>query len=161
MTQNSQHDTRAPLTMKSEAVDLCERLHDAAARMTDLMAEENRSLLKANRPSEAAALQLEKAELAKIYARDYGILKANAQFVGASAPTQTDRLRRALKHLQIQAHSNFSALEAARAVSEGLLNAIFEIAKGKRSGPSCYTGGAQMAEQRPTAPTALAIDRSL
>ena len=160
MTQNSENDTRAPLTMKSEAVDLCERLHDAAARMTDLMAEET-VLLKANRPSEAAALQIEKAELAKIYARDYGILKANAQFVGASAPTQTDRLRRALKHLQIQAHSNFSALEAARAVSEGLLNAIFEIAKGKRSGPSCYTGGAQMAEQRPTAPTALAIDRSL
>lgn len=160
MTQNAQHDARAPLTMKSEAVDLCERLHDAAARMTDLMAEET-VLLKANRPSEAAALQIEKAELAKVYARDYGILKANAQFVGASAPTQTDRLRRALKHLQIQAHSNFSALEAARAVSEGLLNAIFEIAKGKRSGPNCYTGGAQMAEQRPTAPTALAIDRSL
>ena len=118
-------------------------------------------MLRANRPSEAATLQIEKAELAKIYARDYGILKDNAQFVGASAPAQTERLRRALKHLQIQAHSNFSALEAARAVSEGLLTAIFEIAKGKRSGPKCYTGGAQMAEKRSTAPTALAIDRSL
>ena len=160
MTQHPQNEARPQLTTKSEAVDLCERLHDAAARMTDLMAEET-VLLRANRPSEASALQAEKAELAKIYARDYGILKHNAQFVGASAPTQTERLRRALKHLQIQAHSNFSALEAARAVSEGLLTAIFEIAKGKRSGPKCYTGGAQMAEKRPTAPTALAIDRSL
>lgn len=160
MTHTSQNDARALLTRKSEAVDLCERLHDAAARMTDLMAEET-VLLKANRPSEAATLQIEKAELAKIYARDYAILKDNAEFVGASAPTQTERLRRALKHLQIQAHSNFSALEAARAVSEGLLTAIFEIAKGKRSGPNCYTGGAQMAEKRATAPTALAIDRSL
>ena len=160
MTQDTEHNTRRPLTTRTEAIALCERLQDAAARMTDLLAEET-ALLKANRPREAVLLQNEKNELAQDYARDYGILKANAQFVGSTAPSQTDRLRRALKRLQIQASSNFNALEAARAVSEGLINAIFEIAKGKRSGPSCYTGGAQIAEQRPTAPTTLAIDRSL
>lgn len=162
MMQNKQSErpTHPQLRDVHEAVDLCERLHNAAARLTDLLARET-AFLQDNRPQEITGLQPEKTELSKIYAKDFGLFKDNARFVGASAPTQADRLRRALKKLQIEITKNFSALEATRAVSEGLMNAVFEIAKSKRSGPKCYTNGAAMAQHRPSSPTALAVDRSL
>ncbi len=162
MTQNNQHQrpVHPPLRDVHEAVDLCERLHNAAARLTDLLARET-AFLQSNRPQEITTLQPEKSALSKIYAKDFGLFKDNARFVGASAPTQADRLRRALKTLQIEVKKNFTALEATRAVSEGLMSAIFEIAKSKRSGPKCYTNGASMAQHKPAGPTALAIDRSL
>lgn len=159
MTQN-QSALRAPLTTAAEATSLCERLQDVAARMTDLLAEET-ALLHANRPREIVGLQNEKKSLTQCYARDYGLLTANARFIGASVPSQVDRLRRALKNLQIEIQQNFTALEAARAVSQGLLNAIYDIAKSKTSGPSCYTNSASMADHKPAKPTALTIDRSL
>lgn len=162
MTQHPEDRTpaRNPITKPRDAVNLCERLHDAAARLSDLLARET-AFLQDNRPQEIPALQPEKTELSKIYARDFGLFKANAKYVGANAPTQTERLRRALKILQGEIQKNFTALEATRAVSEGLMNAIFEIAKSKRSGPKCYTNGASMAQHKPSAPTALSVDRSL
>jgi len=159
MTQ-SQSDPRAPLTKTEEAAILCQRLQEVAAQMTDLLAQET-ALLKANRPREIATLQEEKTKLSYSYARDYGLLKANAKFVGARVPTQVDRLRRVLKVLQTEIQKNFTALEAAKAVSQGLLNAIYEIAKSKTSGPSCYTNAASMAVHSPARPTALTVDRSL
>ncbi len=162
MIQNRQNlkPTHPPLRDVHEAVDLCERLHAAAAQLTDLLARET-AFLQDNRPQEITTLQPEKNALSRLYAKDFGVFKDNAQFVGASAPTQADRLRRALKTLQREVTKNFTALEATRAVSEGLMNAIFEIAKSKRSGPKCYTNGASMAQHKPSSPTALAVDRSL
>ncbi len=156
----NQSQSHPRLTEVHDAVDLCGRLHDAAARLSDLLARET-AFLQDNRPQEISSLQPEKTTLSKMYAKDFGLFKANAKFVGATAPTQADRLRRALRTLQTEIQKNFTALEATRAVSEGLMNAIFEIAKSKRAGPKCYTNGASMAQHRPTAPTALAVDRSL
>lgn len=152
--------TRARLIEPRDALELCERLHDVAARMTDLLAQET-ALLQANQPHEIGSLQSEKSALSKAYARDFTLLKANAPFVNANAETQTDRLRRALKVLHREVERNFNALEAARAVSEGLMNAIFEIARAGKAGPKCYTKSADMAQHRQAPPTALAVDRSL
>lgn len=159
MTQNPS-DPRPPLTRPEEAASLCERLQEVAAQMTDLLAQET-ALLKANRPREISTLQEEKTRLSYSYARDYGVLKANARFVGAKAPNQVDRLRRALKTLQTEIQRNYTALEAFRAVSQGLLNAIYEIAKSRTGGPNCYTSAASMAIHKPSTPTALTVDRSL
>ena len=162
MTQPQPQPTtqRLPLADREAAIALCERLHEATAQMTDLLARET-ALLKENRLQDVAGLQSEKTTLSQAYARDYGLLKDNARFVGANAPTQADRLRRAMRTLQIEIQRNFTALEACRAVSEGLMNAIFEIARSKRSGPTCYNNAAAMAQHKPTTPTALTIDRSL
>ena len=56
---------------------------------------------------------------------------------------------------------NFVALEATRAVSQGLMAAIHDIARKKSAGPTCYTNAASMAQTRPVQPTAIAIDRSM
>lgn len=152
--------SREALTEPQQASDLCERLSDVAARMAALLAKET-ALLSENRPEDIAGLQSEKAALSEAYVSDFGILKDNARFVGTSVPGQADRLRRVLKMLEAEVQKNFTALEAIRAVSEGLMNAIFEIARSKRSGPKCYTNGASMATHKPSSPTALAVDRSL
>ena len=161
---NSQPDitslSAAPILNPEDARDLCERLHITASRMSDLLSRET-EILKGEHPDEISALQPEKAALSQAYIRDFAALKANARFIGAAAPKQTDQLRRALKLMQAELKRNFTALEATRAVSEGLMNAIFDIARKKRSGPRRYTNEAAMASDRPTAPTALAVDRSL
>lgn len=161
---NKQPDANAasatPIAGPEDARDLCERLQVTASRMSDLLSRET-EILKGTHPGEIAALQPEKTALSQAYIRDFAALKANARFVGAAAPKQADQLRRTLKLMQGEVRRNFTALEATRAVSEGLMNAIFEIAKKKRSGPKRYTSGASMASDKPASPTALAVDRSL
>ena len=129
--------------------------------MTDLLAQET-ALLRGQPATRDRHLQEEKTRLSYSYARDYGLLKANARFVGARVPTQVDRLRRGLKVLcRPKFRRTLPRSRPAKAVSQGLLNAIYEIAKSKTSGPSCYTNAASMAVHSPAKPTALTVDRSL
>jgi hypothetical protein len=157
---NQTTERQPPITDHDGAVTLCMRLQETAAQMADLLADET-ALLKDHRAADIAVLQDDKTRLSAAYARDYCLLKDNARYIGAVAPNHVGNLRRTIQMLRRQVETNFDTLEATRAVSQGLLTAIHDIAKRQSAGPSCYTNGAAMADHHAAQPTAIAVDRAL
>jgi len=153
-------ETTVPVTDRASAIALCETIEDLAARLTDLLREET-DLLKANALLDVERLQADKTELSTSYVKAFCRLRDNARIVGAEAPNQAARLKCALAALAREMEDNLAAIEAKRAVSQGLLGAIYEIARKKNAGPTCYTDGAAMANKSHTRSTAIAVDRAL
>lgn len=150
----------APIAQRDEAIRLCNALQESVARLTDLMDQET-ALLAENRHRDIVALQEEKTGLARDFLKQFTAFKANAPFIGASAPSQTDRLRRSLRAFGRCIERNLNSLDAARAVSQGLVQAMFTMATRVNAGPSCYGRDAAVGPSGSTRPTAIALDRSL
>lgn len=149
-----------PITRKADAASLCTDLEEVVARMTDLMDRET-ALLADNRHREILDLQGEKTELSRRFLKQFTAFKANAAFIGAKVPSQADRLRRALRAFGKCLERNLNAVDAARAVSQGIVQAMFDAAKKANAGPTCYGSNAAMGPDTSSRPTALTLDRSL
>ena len=154
-----QNDPRA-VTSPAQAAGLCEELKKTVSLLTGVLLQET-SLLKARRAGDIVKLQPEKTELARSFLRQFTLFKDNAPFIGARAPVAASDLRRSLGVLDGHIKENLNVLEATQAVSQGLVEAVFEIAKKDNAGPTCYSRDAALPQARPHRPTAIAVDRRL
>lgn len=160
MSQSSTPGLSQPLSRRGDAIQLCTGLEETVARLADLMEQET-ALLADNRHQDIIGLQDEKIGLSRDFLRQFTAFKANAAFIGANAPSQTDRIRRILRTFGQTIERNLNALDAARAVSQGIVQAMFTAASKANSGPTRYGRNAAMNADSPARPTALALDRSL
>jgi hypothetical protein len=160
MSQPRIPSTTVPLATRDDAIRLCTALQESVARLTDLMDQET-GLLADNRHRDIVALQKAKTELSRAFLRQFTAFKANSAFIGAHAPSQVDRLRRALRAFARCIERNLNSIDAARAVSQGLVQAMFAMATKVNSGPACYGRDAAVDANGTTRPTAIALDRSL
>jgi len=86
------------------------------------------ALLADNRHRDIVSLQDEKTALSRAFLKQFTAFKANAAFIGANAPSQVDRLRKTLRAFARCIERNLNSIDAARAVSQGLVQAIFAMA---------------------------------
>lgn len=157
---NARSDPVPELATAAEARELCTRLTRLVGDLSALLERET-GLIRQQRLDEVASLEADKSALFAGFARDLAALRANAVLVGSRAPNDLEALRRALEALAPVVERNMAALEAARAVSHGLVEAIFTFAAEHDGGPSCYGSNARMAARRPARPTALAVNTTL
>jgi hypothetical protein len=150
----------AAITRRDDAIALCTALQESVARLTDLMDQET-ALLADNRHRDIVTLQEEKNVLSRAFLKQFTAFKANAAFIGANTPSQVDRLRKILRAFARCIERNLNSIDAARAVSQGLVQAMFSMASKSNAGPACYGSNAAVGEARTTRPTAIALDRSL
>ncbi len=148
------------ITTRQDAVRLCDRLQEVLVRLTDLLNQES-ELLRNGRQKHVVELQEDKLALTRAFLHHFRILKINAGFVGTQAPSQVDRVRQALRAFGHTVQHNLDAVEAAKAVSQGLVQAIFDVAKKVNDGPTVYGNPTARSPQASSRPTALAYDRSL
>lgn len=143
-----------------QAVQLCDGLQEIAARMTDLMQQET-ALLKADRPNDVFDLQKDKIDLTRSFLQLFACFKANSAFITTNAPDQTVRLRSAFNTFGLVIESNLNALEATKAVSQGLVDVIHSVARKADGGPTCYGRDAVVGQSQTGGSGAIAVDRSL
>ena len=160
MSQTHVPTAIAPLARRDDAIRLCTALQESVARLTDLMDRET-ALLADNRHRDIVTLQKEKTELSRAFLKQFTAFKANSAFIGANAPSQVDRLRRSLRAFARCIERNLNSIDAARAVSQGLVQAMFAMATKVNAGPACYGSNAVVGPAGSTRPTAIALDRSL
>lgn len=140
--------------------DLCARFDETIGRLGALLSEES-GLLRAQRAGDIGPLQEEKAALTRRFLRQFAQLRDNARTVEAKAPVEINRLRGRLAEFDRLVTHNLDVLEATRAVSQGVIQAVFEIAEKETGGPTCYGKDAAVAAGTAGRPTAIAIDRRL
>ncbi len=155
-------DTTTPIQVstREDAVRLCDRLQEILVRLTDLLNQEA-DLLRNGRQRNVVDLQEDKLALTRVFLQHFRALKGNAGFIGTHAPSQVDRVRRTLRAFGQTVQHNLDAVEAAKAVSQGLVQAIFDVAKKVNDGPTVYGNPTAQAPLANARPTALAYDRSL
>jgi len=152
--------TGLTVTTPEDAKALCEALEHTAQRLPVVIGEET-GLLRARRLLDIGALQDEKTGLTKAFLRQFAQFKDNARMIGARAPVESHRLRQRLVTLDRHIGENMNVLEASRAVSEGIIQAVFQIAEKETAGPSAYGKDAALRDSQATGPTAIAYDRHL
>ncbi len=143
-----------------DAVKLCNQLQEIAARMTDLMQQET-GLLKADRPRDVVELQEDKLQLTRTFLQQFASFKANSAFITDNAPDHAVRLRKAFNSFGLIIEENLNAVEAAKAVSQSVVDVIHSVARKADGGPTCYGRDAVVSQTRTGASDAIALDRSL
>ncbi len=129
-------------------------------RLGELVAEEN-ALLKARRPSALAALGAEKQRLTEAYEVEVSALKHDKDTLAALAPEVLAQLRATTGYFQDQLEEHRRLVQAARSITEKMLNQLAEHA-GRRHKPVMnYGPNAVMAPAFQAATTAapLTLDR--
>jgi hypothetical protein len=101
------------------------------------MLEKEIDLVRAGRLSEVARLEPSKAELARLYATDSMMVRANAAFLKRELPGLMDKVRGWHEAFQPLLQKNLTVLATAHAVSEGIIRGVAgEFAR--RAAPSTY-----------------------
>ena len=128
------------------------QLVDLTERLTAALIEEARAF-EARRPQDAAALVAGTAELANAYRRESAQVKANPASVAAAPLSDRTALVRATEAFEAVLSRHGRAVEAARIVSEGLVQTIAAEVAGQRGSPSAYgaSGKANAADSRSVA----------
>jgi hypothetical protein len=102
-----------------------------------VMLEKEIELVRAGRLSEVARLEPDKAELARLYAADAGVVRANAAFLKREMPATVDKMRGWHEGFQVMLQNNLMVLATAHAVSEGIIRGVAgELAR--KAAPSTY-----------------------
>ncbi|MEZ5922211.1 MAG: hypothetical protein R3C60_12795 [Parvularculaceae bacterium] len=131
--------------MTSEAIDPTMRVKMLIAlteELTEIISREN-MLLRAQRPSEIAPLQADKARLAAAYAQSIRQVAADRTAVTGAGAALIEELRSLTKIFEERADQQRALLDGARAAGETVIRAIAEEAGGK-SGEK-YGGAAKAA----------------
>ncbi len=159
MTSHSPRPASIEVGNREDAIRLCSRLQEAIAQLTDVLGQETQ-LLKSGAQSRIGDVQDEKLAHTRVFLKYFTAFKEYAAFIGANAPSHTDRIRQSLRNFGLAVQVNLDALEAARAVSQGTVQTIFDAVKKAISGPATY--GAPIGNAPSVArPTALAFDQTL
>lgn len=132
------------------------QLVDLTQRLTASLSEESRAF-ESRRPQDAAASMAATHDLANVYRRESAQLKANPASVAAAPAADRTALIRATEAFEAVLTGHARAVEAARIVSEGLVQTIAAEVAGQRGNPSAYgaSGRANTADSR-----AVALNRS-
>jgi hypothetical protein len=141
---------------KLNATARVRQLTDLTTRLTASLTEESRAF-EARRPQDVAASLTATQDLANIYRRESAQLKANPASVAAAPAADRMALIRATEAFEAVLSHHAVAVEAARIVSEGLVQTIAAEVAGQRGNPSAYgaTGKATAGDNR-----AVAFNRS-
>jgi hypothetical protein len=133
------------MTMALSADTAGERVNQMIAlteRLTELIAAEAQAF-ESNRPQDAAALVDETSRLANIYRHESAKIRSNPDLIAPAPPEDRTRLVRATEAFDAVLARQGRALEAARAVTEGLVQAIANEVAAQRSRGIGYGPGAQ------------------
>ena len=160
MNTQRQVSQAAPIETLDEAVELCSHLQEVAARMSDLMEQET-DLLKSSRAREVMALQRDKLELTRTFLQHFTAFRENSAFIKSNVPDHADKLGQAFRNFGKVIDTNLSAVEGAKAVSQGLVDVIHSVAQRANGGPTCYGQDATVGQAKSDQPSAIALDRSL
>jgi hypothetical protein len=131
---------------------------EVTRRLGDLVAEEN-EILKSRRPRELANHQDEKNRLTSTYEQQLTDLKRDPGLLRGMAPDVLSSLKAATRHFQVQLEEHRRMVQAAKSVTERMLNAIVRNAGEGHKTVEAYDRGAVMrpafAEPRRAMPLAL------
>jgi len=131
--------------MTSEAIDPTTRVKMLIAlteELTEIISREN-MLLRAQRPSEIAPMQADKARLAAAYAQSIRQVAANRTAVTGAGSALIEELRSLTRIFEARADQQRALLDGARAAGETVIRAIAEEAGGKSD--EKYGGAAKTA----------------
>jgi hypothetical protein len=137
---------------KLNATARVRQLTDLTTRLTTSLSEESRAF-EARRPQDVAASLAATQDLANTYRRESAQLKANPASVSAAPAADRMALIRATEAFEAVLSHHAVAVEAARIVSEGLVQTIAAEVAGQRGNPSAYgaTGKATAGDNRAVA----------
>lgn len=128
-----------------DAGDRARQLTALTQRLTDLIAADTRAF-EARRPQDAAARMAETGELANIYRRESLRIRQNPALLDGAALEERRALARATEAFDAVLARHGRALEAAKTVTEGLVQAIAgEVAAARASGAGYGAGGRAIA----------------
>jgi hypothetical protein len=144
---------RHQVASQAEAEALLARIGDSMVALVKIFQEET-SLVKAGRLSEASALTAEKADLASQYLREIEMLKANAPFIGAAVPALVDELRKAHAAFRDILALNLRVVATAQSVAESIMrDAANEAAR--QVAPRGYSADGRMPAKVPSRPVVV------
>jgi hypothetical protein len=128
------------------------QLIDLTTRLTDSLSAESK-VFETRRPHDVAATLAGTQDLANSYRRESAQLKANPASVAAAPAADRTALIRATEAFEAVLSQHARAVEAARIVSEGLVQTIAAEVAGQRGVPTAYgaTGKANAGDGRAVA----------
>lgn len=113
------------------------QLTDLTVRLTDRLVAESKAF-ESHRPQDAAASVLDTQELANVYRRESAQVKASPAALSAAPLADRTALVRATEAFDAVLTRHARAVEAARTISEGLVQTIAAEVAGRRGAPSAY-----------------------
>lgn len=128
------------------------QLVDLTVRLSARLAAESRAF-EARRPQDVAATLGETQELANVYRRESAQVKGNPAVLSAAPASERINLIRATQAFEAVLTRHAHAVEAARIISEGLVQTIAAEVAGQRGAPSAYgaSGKAHVGDGRAVA----------
>lgn len=118
------------------------QLVDLTKALTAHLAEETRAF-EAQRPQDAAASLPKTQELANLYRRDSAHVKANPALIASAPAADKAALLKATEAFETVLARHSRAVDAARRISEGLMQAIAQEVAAARTPASAYGAGGQ------------------
>jgi hypothetical protein len=113
------------------------QMTDLTERLTACLVEESKAF-EARRPQDAAATVTATQELANAYRRESAQIKANPAALAAAPVAHRKALIKATELFESVLSRHSRAVEAARIISEGLVQAIAAEVASQRGSPSAY-----------------------
>ena len=144
---------RTEISTHHDAEALLSRIGDSMVALVKIFEEET-SLVKAGKLSEASTLTEEKAALASQYLREIEILKANAGFIGRAVPSLIEELRKAHAAFRDILALNLRVVATAQSVAEGIMRGAASQAAA-RIAPKGYSADGRIAAKAPVRPVVL------
>lgn len=129
--------TAAQEAAAKDAAERVEQMIQLTARLTDQLAVEAQAF-EARRPHEVAAQVQETARLANLYRHESGRIKAKPDLIMAAPLEVRMKLMRATEAFEAVLARHGRALAAAKAVTEGLVQAIAREVSEQRAAGSPY-----------------------
>ncbi|MBA4807461.1 flagellar basal-body protein FlbY [Brevundimonas sp.] len=120
------------------------QLLDLTRRLTERLAVETRAFQE-GRPQAVAASLAETQEMANLYRRDSGHVKADPKLLAAAPAADRTALIEATRAFEAVLSRHASAVEAARKISEGLVRAIAHEVAAARTPASAYAADGRAA----------------
>lgn len=126
------------------------QLIDMTRRLTEQLQIEA-AAFEARRPQDALATLTQTQDLANQYRRESAQIKANPQIIAPAATAERQALIEATKAFEAVLARHSRAVEAARRISEGLVQTIAAEVSAQRGNPSAYGASGQAAQADPRA----------
>ncbi len=151
-------DTSAAQISKGDAEVLCIRVNETMDALNNIIEAETR-LVRAGKIREAAHLQAEKAEFARLYIEDIFAIQTHAQTLSLLIPAMVERTRKRHDSFRANLQANMSALEIARGVSEQIIKDVAEEVASKSTLNTYGNSGAMGAYRAAVKP--ISVDTAL
>lgn len=113
------------------------QMTDLTERLTACLIEESKAF-EARRPQDAAATVAATQDLANAYRRESAQIKANPAALAPAPVAHRKALIKATQVFEVVLSRHARAVEAARVISEGLVQTIAAEVAGQRGAPSAY-----------------------